>query len=205
MSCEENTRLLAANGQEENVGIPFDSDLIKCCPMCSVPIEKDEGCAQMMCKRCKHVFCWYCLASLDVSVALNYIWCLEKSINLSRDNKFIWFRRHFRTIFCCATMTKDRAKINWVIHVRRSFGIVPKLLVYLPVSVFYFLSHRHCCCWPHRASFAVSVVFATVPQSSKKPKPNSTKRSHCIGRCPRRKQNKIENDNKNGNIFLPNR
>ena len=49
-------------------GIPFDSDLIKCCPMCNVPIEKDEGCAQMMCKRCKHVFCWYCLASLDVSI-----------------------------------------------------------------------------------------------------------------------------------------
>lgn len=48
-------------------GIPFDSELIKCCPMCAVPIEKDEGCAQMMCKRCKHVFCWYCLASLDVS------------------------------------------------------------------------------------------------------------------------------------------
>lgn len=50
------------------LGIPFDSDHIKCCPMCSVPIEKDEGCAQMMCKRCKHVFCWYCLASLDVSI-----------------------------------------------------------------------------------------------------------------------------------------
>lgn len=55
----------------DSVGIPFDSDLIKCCPMCGVPIEKDEGCAQMMCKRCKHVFCWYCLASLDVSVTLN--------------------------------------------------------------------------------------------------------------------------------------
>lgn len=50
------------------LGIPFDSDHIKCCPMCSIPIEKDEGCAQMMCKRCKHVFCWYCLASLDVSI-----------------------------------------------------------------------------------------------------------------------------------------
>lgn len=50
-------------------GITFDSELIKCCPMCSVPIEKDEGCAQMMCKRCKHVFCWYCLASLDVRLS----------------------------------------------------------------------------------------------------------------------------------------
>ena len=32
-----------------------------------VPIERDEGCAQMMCKNCRHVFCWFCLASLDVS------------------------------------------------------------------------------------------------------------------------------------------
>ncbi|CAH2019839.1 unnamed protein product [Acanthoscelides obtectus] len=60
-----------SEGKPEDVGIPFDSDLIKCCPMCNVPIEKDEGCAQMMCKRCKHVFCWYCLASLDVE----YICC----------------------------------------------------------------------------------------------------------------------------------
>ena len=50
--------------------IPFssaDDAQIKRCPMCHVPIEKNDGCAQMMCKRCKHVFCWYCLASLDVS------------------------------------------------------------------------------------------------------------------------------------------
>lgn len=66
-SCEEAARLL---GNETNLGLPFDSDLIKCCPMCNVPIEKDEGCAQMMCKRCKHVFCWYCLASLDVSTKI---------------------------------------------------------------------------------------------------------------------------------------
>lgn len=66
MNCEENTRRLAAIGQSDSMMI-FDNDLIKCCPMCAVPIEKDEGCAQMMCKRCKHVFCWYCLASLDVS------------------------------------------------------------------------------------------------------------------------------------------
>lgn len=66
MSCEEYGRQLAASGADDSIGIPFDSDLIKYCPMCGVPIEKDEGCAQMMCKRCKHVFCWYCLASLDV-------------------------------------------------------------------------------------------------------------------------------------------
>ena len=41
---------------------------IKRCPMCRVPIERDAGCAQMMCRRCKHLFCWYCMASLDVSI-----------------------------------------------------------------------------------------------------------------------------------------
>lgn len=74
ITCEENIKRLAADGHIESIGIPFESDLIKCCPMCGVPIEKDEGCAQMMCKRCKHVFCWYCLASLDVSIDMDMNW-----------------------------------------------------------------------------------------------------------------------------------
>ncbi len=51
----------------EFFGGVFGSE-IKPCPMCRVPIERDAGCAQMMCKRCKHVFCWFCLTSLDVSL-----------------------------------------------------------------------------------------------------------------------------------------
>ncbi|XP_069742324.1 probable E3 ubiquitin-protein ligase RNF144A-A isoform X3 [Narcine bancroftii] len=42
-----------------------DDVAIKRCPKCKVYIERDEGCAQMMCKNCKHAFCWYCLESLD--------------------------------------------------------------------------------------------------------------------------------------------
>ncbi|KAL6486412.1 hypothetical protein MHYP_G00058040 [Metynnis hypsauchen] len=42
-----------------------DEPPIKRCPKCKVYIERDEGCAQMMCKNCKHAFCWYCLESLD--------------------------------------------------------------------------------------------------------------------------------------------
>ena len=73
ITCEEYGKKLAKEGRAQpDAGIPFDTDLIKCCPMCGVPIEKDEGCAQMMCKRCKHVFCWYCLASLDVSLYNNF-------------------------------------------------------------------------------------------------------------------------------------
>jgi len=45
---------------------------IKRCPMCRVPIERDAGCAQMMCRRCKHLFCWYCMASLDGDFLLRH-------------------------------------------------------------------------------------------------------------------------------------
>lgn len=46
-----------------------DSDAlqIKRCPQCAVYIQRDEGCAQMMCRKCKHVFCWFCMQSLEVS------------------------------------------------------------------------------------------------------------------------------------------
>ncbi len=87
--------------------------------MCSVPIEKDEGCAQMMCKRCKHVFCWYCLASLDVSI--------DRFTHAAAvDVQFIsllFFSFHSRTTFYYVTMIKDHAKISLVIHVPRLYGI----------------------------------------------------------------------------------
>lgn len=50
-------------------GIPYDcreADApVKRCPSCSCPIERTEGCAQVACLRCKHVFCWFCLQSLE--------------------------------------------------------------------------------------------------------------------------------------------
>lgn len=47
-------------------------DTIKKCPKCHVMIEKNDGCAQMMCKSCKHVFCWFCLVSLDGDFMLRH-------------------------------------------------------------------------------------------------------------------------------------
>lgn len=112
MSCDENNRRLAADGQDD-IGIPFDNDLIKCCPMCAVPIEKDEGCAQMMCKRCKHVFCWYCLASLDDDFLL----------------------RHYDKGPCKNKLGHSRASVVWhraqVIGIFAGFGIL--LLVASPL------------------------------------------------------------------------
>ncbi|XP_014213374.1 E3 ubiquitin-protein ligase RNF144A [Copidosoma floridanum] len=104
------------------LGIPFDSDRIKCCPMCSVPIEKDEGCAQMMCKRCKHVFCWYCLASLDDDFLL----------------------RHYDKGPCKNKLGHSRASVIWhrtqVIGIFAGFGLLllvasPLLLLAAPCIV----------------------------------------------------------------------
>jgi len=50
---------------------PDRGDIIKRCPFCGIPIERNRGCAQMICKNCNHVFCWYCLKLLDVS-SFNY-------------------------------------------------------------------------------------------------------------------------------------
>ncbi|XP_063976915.1 probable E3 ubiquitin-protein ligase RNF144A isoform X1 [Diachasmimorpha longicaudata] len=104
------------------LGIPFDNDHIKCCPMCSVPIEKDEGCAQMMCKRCKHVFCWYCLASLDDDFLL----------------------RHYDKGPCKNKLGHSRASVIWhrtqVIGIFAGFGLLllvasPLLLLAAPCIV----------------------------------------------------------------------
>ena len=74
LTCAENGAFLVKQGGEVGdlamwIG-QVEGENIKRCPMCAVPIERDAGCAQMMCKRCKHVFCWYCLVSLDVSLML---------------------------------------------------------------------------------------------------------------------------------------
>nr|CAI5870181.1 unnamed protein product [Callosobruchus analis] len=113
ISCDQLESQRQKEGKPEDVGIPFDSDLIKCCPMCNVPIEKDEGCAQMMCKRCKHVFCWYCLASLDDDFLL----------------------RHYDRGPCKNKLGHSRASVLWhrtqVVGIFASFGIL--LLVASPL------------------------------------------------------------------------
>lgn len=50
----------------DNTEQPTESTNIKRCPRCKVWIERNEGCAQMLCVKCKHVFCWFCLQNLEV-------------------------------------------------------------------------------------------------------------------------------------------
>ncbi|XP_016298255.1 probable E3 ubiquitin-protein ligase RNF144A-A isoform X1 [Sinocyclocheilus anshuiensis] len=65
--CQQNVPITAFLPGESSLFFKADDDdaPIKRCPKCKVYIERDEGCAQMMCKNCKHAFCWYCLESLD--------------------------------------------------------------------------------------------------------------------------------------------
>ncbi|XP_063363118.1 E3 ubiquitin-protein ligase lubel isoform X1 [Cydia amplana] len=120
MSCEA----AAASSSMAGAGAPLlpDSELIKLCPMCRVPIEKDEGCAQMMCKRCKHVFCWYCLASLDDDFLL----------------------RHYDKGPCKNKLGHSRASVLWhraqVVGIFAGFGLLllvasPLLLLAAPCIV----------------------------------------------------------------------
>ncbi|CAH8468636.1 unnamed protein product [Dicrocoelium dendriticum] len=52
---------------------PYPPDAwLKRCPACLVPIERVDGCAQMMCRSCRHTFCWHCLASLDNDFLLHH-------------------------------------------------------------------------------------------------------------------------------------
>lgn len=101
----------------------FDPERIKHCPMCKVPIEKDEGCAQMMCKRCKHVFCWYCLASLDVSNFFYKFQWLQLFKNIGRKQKLNIFLLHFYNLLKMLSKSQKnwfgeiRKKYHWIISV----------------------------------------------------------------------------------------
>ncbi|XP_014912878.1 E3 ubiquitin-protein ligase RNF144B [Poecilia latipinna] len=56
----------------QSPGSSDPEESIKQCPMCGVYIERNQGCAQMLCKSCKHTFCWYCLQNLDGDIFLRH-------------------------------------------------------------------------------------------------------------------------------------
>ncbi|KAM9552659.1 putative E3 ubiquitin-protein ligase RNF144A-B [Salvelinus alpinus] len=73
--------------------VPSTRAPVKLCPKCKVYIERDKGCARMMCKSCKCTFCWYCLGSLEDDLLLIHYDkgpCKNK-LGLSRAS-VIWHR-----------------------------------------------------------------------------------------------------------------
>ncbi|CAF0998997.1 unnamed protein product [Didymodactylos carnosus] len=55
--------------EQTNVSVRLTKQWItqntKSCPGCSAQIEKDAGCDHMTCIKCKHEFCWACLANYN--------------------------------------------------------------------------------------------------------------------------------------------
>ncbi|KAG5857085.1 hypothetical protein ANANG_G00014820 [Anguilla anguilla] len=72
-TCPERQLLTSVTNPEGSVLLSSDPDApVKQCPMCRVYIERNQGCAQMLCKSCKHTFCWYCLQNLDGDIFLRH-------------------------------------------------------------------------------------------------------------------------------------
>lgn len=71
-ACPEQQPMMTPS-HESRARSDSDSDVpIKQCPMCGIYIERNQGCAQMLCKSCKHTFCWYCLQNLDGDIFLRH-------------------------------------------------------------------------------------------------------------------------------------
>ncbi|KAK2502926.1 hypothetical protein MC885_012748, partial [Smutsia gigantea] len=127
-----------------------DDAPIKRCPKCKVYIERDEGCAQMMCKNCKHAFCWYCLESLDaLSRAVVAVATGPSSVLPGQDPHqaeeatitlpFLFFQDDFLLIHydkgpCRNKLGHSRASVIWhrtqVVGIFAGFGLL--LLVASP-------------------------------------------------------------------------
>ncbi|PSN32849.1 hypothetical protein C0J52_27483 [Blattella germanica] len=99
LTCKDNSKRLSEEGQLDLIET-FDPDVIKRCPVCSVPIERSDGCAQIMCKQCNHLFCWYCLTSLDNDFFLRHFdrGSCKNKLGHSRIST-AWYRVQVATMF----------------------------------------------------------------------------------------------------------
>ncbi|NXX79909.1 R144B ligase, partial [Urocolius indicus] len=119
--CQENQPILVPTEQGSLIGTETEAP-IKQCPVCRIYIERNEGCAQMMCKNCKHIFCWYCLQNLDNDI----------------------FLRHYDKGPCRNKLGHSRASVMWnrtqVVGILVGLGIIalvtsPLLLVASPCII----------------------------------------------------------------------
>lgn len=71
-TCPERQPMMSSPSANESRSRSDSEAPIKQCPMCGIYIERNQGCAQMLCKSCKHTFCWYCLQNLDGDIFLRH-------------------------------------------------------------------------------------------------------------------------------------
>lgn len=61
-TCEQFKQWQIENGQADARFEQWRKANTKTCPKCKSPIEKNGGCNHMTCGKCKHQFCWLCMA-----------------------------------------------------------------------------------------------------------------------------------------------
>lgn len=62
MNCEQAARERDPDLAEQ-ASLAVIARITKQCPNCNDPIEKNGGCNHMTCQKCRHEFCWTCLAT----------------------------------------------------------------------------------------------------------------------------------------------
>ncbi|KAH7405964.1 hypothetical protein DE146DRAFT_429705 [Phaeosphaeria sp. MPI-PUGE-AT-0046c] len=65
-TCKEYQHRATQRAQRRNEDVASQAlirETTKQCPSCARPIEKIDGCDHMTCVKCKHQFCWMCLAT----------------------------------------------------------------------------------------------------------------------------------------------
>ena len=62
MTCDEYTQSL---DQDQNTSRQWIVENCKKCPNCPYEIQKTDGCDHMTCIKCRHEFCWSCLADFQ--------------------------------------------------------------------------------------------------------------------------------------------
>ncbi|XP_036203687.1 E3 ubiquitin-protein ligase RNF144B isoform X2 [Myotis myotis] len=141
VSCRDSQPIVLPTEHGALVGTDADAP-IKQCPFCRVYIERNEGCAQMMCKNCKHTFCWYCLQNLDNDIFLRHYDkgpCRNK-LGHSRAS-VIWNRTQTKTRRQQATCSGSHSKVGeeWELHSRS----LENEFSFLCNTAYYIQDHRH--------------------------------------------------------------
>lgn len=86
-SCEMLTIWKEKNAKDLS-SVKWMLENTKPCPKCKAAIEKNDGCFQMTCRSCHHVFCWLCLS--DWSTHSNHFECSKyKSKNLNNRPEWL--------------------------------------------------------------------------------------------------------------------